>query len=174
MKSMIALAGFFLLMSCNNSESNKTVNAASGGGSEISVTLTGGDNAGIYHVISNETTCSEGLTGENSFGNQYSEEGKPDNDLSSLQLIIDDKEAAKKGTDKFSISVGFGKLTGGKTYSISTRDNNSGFPKKGSGKATFTESNGNKTVVVEGKTEDGVGISATITCNKIMTANGIQ
>ncbi|MBS1747556.1 MAG: hypothetical protein JST21_15425 [Bacteroidetes bacterium] len=136
--------------------------------------LTGGANAGTYHVTSKETTCSEGLTGDNSFGNQYSESGKADNELSSLQLIIDDKNAAKNGTDKFSISIGFGKLMSGKTYNISTRDNNSGFKPSGSGKATLTESGNTKTVVIEGKTADGVGISATLTCNQIMTANGVQ
>lgn len=127
----------------------------------------GGANAGNYTANSDETTCSEGMTGDNSFGNQYSKKGKADNELSSLQLIIDDKDAARKGTDKFSILVGFGKLLGGKTYQINTRD---GSPKEGSGKATLLETGGIKTVVVEGKTVDGVSISATIKCNSAITA----
>ncbi|MCZ2460266.1 MAG: hypothetical protein LC128_11670 [Chitinophagales bacterium] len=192
MKKIITLAATILIFSCNNSGNNTTKTSGSensttpetsnpgetmssgSSGSDISVTLTGGANAGTYHVTSNETTCSEGLTGDNSFGNQYSENGKADNELSSLQLIIDDKNAAKTGASKFSISIGFGKLLNGKTYNISTQDNNSGFKQVGSGKATYTENGGIKTVVVEGKTSDGVGISATIICNKIMTANGIQ
>lgn len=190
MKKLITIATALLFLGCNSSTNNKTTSnqsdnatatapkteeAASGSaGSEISVTLTGGANAGAYHVISKETTCSEGLTGDNSFGNQYSEKDKKDNELSSLQLIIDNKDVATKGTDKFSISVGFGKLLGGKTYSINTRDNNSGMKSEGSGKATYTENGGSKTVTIEGKTADGVGISATLVCNKIMTANGIQ
>jgi hypothetical protein len=186
MKKLIALAATLFLLSCSNdgNNANKTsgdesvdtasASVSNAGGSDISVSITGGPNEGIYHVITKDPTCSEGLTGENSFGNQYSEINKADNELSSVQLIIDDKNAAKKGTDKFSISVGFGKISGGKKYDINTRDNNSGLKKEGSGKATLTESGNTKTVVIEGKTADGVGISATLVCNKIMTANGIQ
>jgi hypothetical protein len=108
-------------------------------GSEISVTLTGGANAGTYHVISKETTCSEGLTGDNSFGNQYSEKGKKDNELSSLQLIIDNKDAAKKGTNKFYLKVAFGKLLKGKSYEINGGTSFLTLSKTGSGKATLSK-----------------------------------
>lgn len=190
MKKIITVATALLFLGCNSSTNNKTTGTSSDSnsaaasttetnpsgpaGSEISVTLTGGANAGTYHVTSKETTCSEGLTGDNSFGNQYSEKGKADNELSSVQLVIDNKDAAKKGTDKFMVSIGFGKLLSGKTYVINTRESNSEMKNAGSGKATYTENSGTKTVVVEGKTADGVGISATLVCNKIMTANGIQ
>lgn len=183
MKKTLVLAVTFLLLSCNNN-GNKTNKISSGEGSDvttgstsdtfspggkgadISVSLTGGANAGIYHVISKAPTCSEGLTGKNSFGNQYSATGKADNDLSSVQLIIDDKNAAKNGTDKFSFMVSFGDLLKGKFYKINTRDDS----KDGSGKATLTQSGETKTVVIEGKTADGVNISATIKCNSVNTA----
>jgi hypothetical protein len=103
-----------------------------------------------------------GLTGKNSFGNQYSVDGKNDNELSSVQMIIDDVDSAKKGTNKFMFTVSFGKLFQGKSYEI--KENS------GSGIATFSESGDTKTVTVEGKTKDGVGISATITCNSIIKA----
>lgn len=187
MKKVITLAATLLILSCNNN-ANKTDNTsgnedaqvsdrpgeseAGGGapGAEITVTLTGGSNAGTYTATSAETTCSEGLTGENSFGNQYSAKGKADNELSSVQLIIDDKDAAKNGTDKFSVEVKFGKLLGGKSYSINTRDNS----KEGSGTATLSEKDGSKIVVIEGKTADGIIITATILCHSVMTANGVQ
>lgn len=165
MKKIIIISTALLFLGCNSSNSNNTsatssdstlpevskADATTSGtfGSEISVTLSGGSNAGVYHVISKETTCSEGLTSDHSFGNQYSEDGKKDNELSSLQLIIDDKDAAQKGTNNFSISIGFGKIMGGKTYSINTRN------KEGSGKATYSNTGGSKTVVIEGKTADG-------------------
>lgn len=139
-------------------------------GSEISVTLTGGANAGTYHVASKETTCSEGLTGDNSFGNQYSEKGKADNELSSLQLIIDDKNAAKSGTNVFYLKVAFGKILQGKAYEINGGSSTIDMPKSGSGKATLSVSGSTKTVTIEGKTADGVGISATIKCNSVITA----
>lgn len=183
MKKIIIAFTALLFFGCNSATNNKTTSTPSdnasattpkteetapsgSAGSEISVTLTGGANAGTYHVISKETTCSEGLTGDNSFGNQYSEKDKADNELSSVQLIIDNKDAAKKGTDKFSVSIGFGKLLGGKTYNINKNS--------GSGKATYTENGRTKTVTIEGKTADGVGISATLTCKQLMTPNGIQ
>lgn len=176
MKRMILLAATLFLFACNNSSNNyanDTTNSDSSASSAdentsgqtasvIKVTLTGGDNEGIYKVTSAEPTCSMGLTGKNSFGNQYSEDGKKDNELSSVQMIIDDVEAAKKGTDKFKITISFGKLFQGKSYEI--KENS------GSGTATFSESGDIKTVTVEGKTKDGVGISATITCNSVIKA----
>ena len=162
MKKIISLAAILFLLSCNNS-GNKTDKSSANEGSVISVTITGGPNAGIYHVITKEETCSEGLTGENSFANQYSESGKKDNELSNLQLIIDDKNSAKNGTDKFSIQVSFGKL---KSYRINTRSSS----KEGSGQVTLTESGQTKTAEVEGKTADGIGISATIKCYSMYKA----
>ena len=186
MKKIITLAATLLLLSCNNSgnkttktsvseDSNATdpaTNEASGGGAagtEITVTLTGGANSGTYNATSADATCSEGLTGANSFGNQYSVKGKADNELSSLQLIIDNKDAAKKGTDQFYIKVAFGKILLGKKYEINGGTTYLTMPKTGSGKATLMESGSTKTVVVEGKTADGVGISATIKCNSVIT-----
>lgn len=186
MKKIITIATVLLFLGCNTSTDNKTTSATADtstatstkteastigpAGSDITVTLKGGANAGTYHVTTKDPTCSEGLTGENSFGNQYSEKGKADNELSSVQLIIDDKNAAKKGTDKFSFEVKFGKLLGGKSYAISTVDDNSGKSNDGSGIATLSESGTTKTVVIEGKTAGGVGISATIKCNSVITA----
>ncbi|HET7117060.1 MAG TPA: hypothetical protein VFI29_11245 [Hanamia sp.] len=186
MKKIIIIASALFFLGCNSSTNSKTDNATTGNtstattktdaatsglpGTEITLTLKGGANAGSYSARSVDPTCSEGLTGDNSFGNQYSVKGKADNELSSLQLIIDDKNAAKKGTDKFSIMVGFGKLAGGKTYEINTRDNS----KEGSGKATLTETGHSKIVIIEGKTADGIIILATITCHGVMTPNGIQ
>lgn len=188
MKKIITLVATLLVLSCNSSgnKTDKTSgnektnvsdrpgadNGSTKGlpGAEITVGIKGGPNAGNYSARSAETTCSEGLTGENSFGNQYSVKGKADNEFSSLQLIIDDKEAAKNGIDKFSIQVGFGKILGGKKYEINTRGNS----KDGSGTATFTEKNGSKIVIISGKTADGIIITATILCHGAMTANGVQ
>lgn len=186
MKNIITIATALLLLECNNSTNNKTASATpdsassstskpdavagSTAGTEITVTLTGGANAGTYTATSVDPTCSEGLTGKKSFGNQYSVKGKADNEFSSLQLIIDDKDAAKKGTDKFYIKVAFGKLLRGKAYEINGGTSFLALAKMGSGKATLLESGATKTVVVEGKTADGVGISASIKCNSVISA----
>lgn len=171
MKRILLLAATLFLFACNNStknsktevtgnEKNRSNDQPAGVASVIKVTLKGGPNEGTYTVTSAEPTCSMGLTGKNSFGNQYSVDGKKDNELSSVQMIINDADAAKNGTDKFMITISFGPLFQGKSYEI--KENS------GSGTATLSESGGTKTVTVNGKTKDGVGISATLTCNSVI------
>ncbi len=169
-------------MSCSNGNSTKaktttvseaktTATESTSGGSKITVKITGGANAGTYTATSAEVTCSMGLTGDKSFGNQYSIDSKSDKEFSSLQLIVDDYDAAKAGTDKFLVTVGFGKILSSTSYTINTQSDDS---KKGSGHLTIKESGNEKTVTIEGKTEDGVEISATIVCYNVMTANGVK
>ncbi len=151
-------------------ETPKDTPAAASGttASQMTVTLTGGKNAGTYAASSDEPTCSMGLTGERSFGNQYSVGGKADNEFSSLQLIVDDYEAAKAGTDKFYIKVAFGKRLVGAAYEINGSDNSIAGKKQGSGKLTIIESGGSKTAHIEGKTDDGVSITADLTCLSVI------
>lgn len=130
-------------------------------GTHITVTLTGGPNAGTYQADSKESTCSMGLTGEKSFGNQYSVADKSGKELSSVQMIAEDYDEAKKGTDNFNIMIGFGKLFGGASYNLNPPKND------GTGKLTITEGGGGRTATVEGKTKDGVEIKAVIICNTI-------
>jgi hypothetical protein len=180
MKVLIFLATSLFLFACNNSSNTKNVSPAATTGSaspnqfasEISVTLTGGPNAGTYHVNSKDPTCSEDLTGKNSFGNQYSENGKKDNELSSLQLVINDIDSAKNGTNNFFLTIAFGSLLHGKSYIINSGSTAMSSKKSGSGKATLTSSGGTRTVVIEGKTDDGVGISATLKCNSLVNISG--
>ncbi len=188
MKKIIVPVIALFLFSCNNATTTKTATkeadeaatvtekpAGSGtAGTQITVTLTGGTNAGSYSAGSAEPTCSMGLTGEKSFGNQYSVSGKADNEFSSLQLMVDDYEAAKSGTDKFYIKVAFGKRLQGKAYEINGSDNSIGGKKQGSGKLTIAETGGSKVVHVEGKTSDGVAVKADITCITILTMNNGQ
>jgi hypothetical protein len=189
MKKIIApFFAILILASCNNNDSKKANDntttttdkpadkpASSGsGGTQITVTLTGGANSGSYTASSAEATCSMGLTGEKSFGNQYSVSGKADNEFSSLQLLVDDYEAAKAGTEKFYIKVAFGKRLMGNKYEINGSDNSIAGKKQGSGKLTITETGGSKVAHVEGKTSDGVSITAGITCNSTLTMDNGQ
>lgn len=172
MKSFFFLIAAAALAAGCNSTAAKTDNTATSGeparsgasgrnGTEIMVTLTGGPNAGTYHASSKESSCSMGLTGEKSFGNQYSETGKGDKELSSVQVIADDYDEAKKGTAKFTTMIQFGKLLSGASYNLN--------PDKGDGTGTLTitESGSGRTATIEGKTKDGVGIKAVVTCNTI-------
>ncbi len=158
--------------SANNADSSKPADAApaqsssssTGAASQMTVTLTGGANAGTYTALIDEATCSMGLTGDKSFGNKYSVSGKADNEFSSLQLIVDDYEAAKKGTDKFYIKVAFGKRLEGNKYEINGSDNQMAGKKQGSGTATITESGAQKIATIDGKTTDSVSVHAVLTC----------
>ena len=134
--------------------------------------ITGGPHAGTFSATSAEPTCSMGLTGPKSFGNQYSVGGKADNEFSSLQLLVDDYEAAKKGTDRFYVKIAFGKRLVGKKYEISGSDNSMAGKKQGSGKLTIKESGSVKTATFTGKTSDGIEITATLVCNSVVTAQG--
>jgi len=189
MKKLIApFFAILILASCNNNDSKKANDTATtttdkpadkpavsgNAGTKITVTLTGGANAGSYTASSAETTCSMGLTGEKSFGNQYSVSGKADNEFSSLQLLVDDYEAAKAGTEKFYIKVAFGKRLQGNKYEINGSDNSLSGKKQGSGKITINESGNSKIAHVEGKTSDGVSINADITCTSVITMNGTK
>ncbi len=130
-------------------------------GTEIAVTLTGGANAGTYKASSNESTCSMGLTGEKSFGNQYYVTGKGEKELSSVQVVADNYDEAKKGTRNFNMQFSFGDLPGGASYSLNPNSN------LGTGTLTMTESGSAKSATIEGKTKEGVCIKAVITCKTV-------
>ena len=138
-------------------------------GTQITVKLTGGANPGTFTATSAEPTCSMGLTGPKSFGNQYSVGGKKDNEFSSLQLIVDDYAAAKSGTSKFYIKVAFGKRLMGNAYIINGSDNSISGAKEGTGKLTIKESLTSRTAHVEGTTKAGVAIVADLTCYSVIT-----
>ena len=110
-----------------------------------------------------------GLTGEKSFGNQYSVSGKGEHEFSSLQLIVDDYNEAKGGTDKFYVKIAFGKRLVGNKYEINSSSNALTGKKQGSGKLTIRENGSSKTVLITGKTADGVEITATLICNSFIT-----
>lgn len=187
MKKLLIISLSISLFACNSNSTSTTKTADSttdktsaaptisvGGATKITVQLTGGANAGSYTASSDEPTCSMGLTGPKSFGNQYSVNGKANNEFSSLQLLVDDYDAAKAGTDKFYIKVSFGKVLEGKAYEISGSDNSLSGKKQGSGKLTLVESGNTKTATITGKTADGVTIDATLICNSVVTASGGQ
>jgi hypothetical protein len=168
---------FFLLISLWLGPPTNACRCAEAGladATTMTVTLTGGANAGSYTANSPEATCSRGLTGSNSFGNQYSARNKSDKELSSLQLIVDDYDAARRGTDQFYVKIAFGKVLMGNKYEINGSTNSMAGPKQGKGRLTLTESGGKKTVVIEGETKDGVKVKATLTCFKTMTMKNGQ
>src|SRR5688500_17228068 len=83
------------------SQSDKAPTAA------VHVVVTGGPHAGTYDAVCKTACCSYEIAGEKIFGNQYSETGKNANELSSVQLVVEDV-AGNKTTNEFLMTVSFG------------------------------------------------------------------
>jgi hypothetical protein len=144
---------------------------AGGGGaaaSDITLTLTGGPDAGTYEAHPKDLTCSYGLTDKDMWGNQYSTSDKSVK-FSSLQLIVPSTTAAAAGTKEFLVTVTIGEIFNGHDYEIDTQKGATG---KGSGTVTVQAAPDHKTgvVTIKGTTKDNVGIDATIKCNTVLAA----
>jgi hypothetical protein len=137
----------------------------------IHLVVQGGKHAGTYNAKSSDITCSYGLAGPGTWGNQYSVTGKKPNELSSLQLIVDAKDAAD-GTDTFLMTVGFGELLkeGYGEHVIDTQKDAS--KKKGSGTIRIDDRKTGGKVTFKGKAEDGTGLEGTIDCHEMMRGEG--
>lgn len=130
----------------------------------VEVTVTGGEFEGNYSGSVPDGGCSRGATGENTFGLQYST--AEDVELSSVQLIVNDADAAAGGTEDFMTSFTFGDLLEGTTVDISP-------PKEsGTGTVTVDDRGDTATITIEGETSDGMAIHATVECHSVFDMSG--
>lgn len=138
--------------------------------SNINVAITGGDMNGTYTAVCRDACCSWGIAGDKVFGNQYSETGKGQKELSSVQLIVDDV-TGDKSTGEFTLTVGFGELFGkdSKTFNIDTRNGH----KKGSGTLDLQYSGEKAVVSIKGTSAEGPAIDLKMECNKVMNPNNL-
>ena len=189
MRKLLFPACIMLTLAACNENSNKGSNDADSTGStetqsddtkantnatvraNIKVTITGGDMNGTYTAECKDACCSWGIAGNNVFGNQYSEAGKGANELSSVQLVVDDVTAGSKSTKEFMLTVSFGELFGenSKSFNINTTKGN----QKGSGTVDLKYEGEKATVVIKGTSIEGPAIDLTIECNKVLTAQNI-
>lgn len=130
----------------------------------VDVTVTGGEFEGTYSGSVPDGGCSRGATGENSFGLQYSTDEAVE--LSSLQLIVNDADAAAGGTDDFMTMLTFGDLLEGTTIEIEPPEAN------GSGTVTVDDRGDSATIEIEAETSDGVAIDATVECHSVFDLGG--
>lgn len=132
------------------------------------VTLTGGDDAGTYSGSVSEAGCSRGASGAGSFGVQYSTD--EDEGLTSVQVVVYDREAAATGTDDFLVQVTIGPLFSdeGTTYEVEPLSDDG----EGSGTLTLDDGGGTAAVRIEAQTADGVDIEATVTCHSVFDMGG--
>jgi hypothetical protein len=127
--------------------------------------------AGTYDAKSPEITCTYGFAGPGTWGNQYSVTGKTPSEFSSLQLIVDAKDAAD-GTDEFLMTVGFGELMkeGYSEHVINTQKTSS--RKQGSGTIRVDDSKTGGKVTFKGKSQDGASLEGSIDCHQMMRSEG--
>lgn len=137
-----------------------------GDGTErIVMTITGGADAGDYEIVAPDAGCSFGLASEGAWGNQYSQTGLGDGGFSSLQLVVNDAEAAASGTENFFMTVEIGELFAGTSYTVDPGEGD------GTGTVTVDDRGGDDaTVTIDAETADGVHIEATIECFQVIRA----
>lgn len=144
-----------------------------GGAQTVSVTLTGGADAGTYTGTDNPN-CSVGIVGEGGWGTQYSVQSAAANQLSSVQLVNpapgteDDPDSMFSGT-KFLLTIVIGPLfdPSARTYEVLVVTENSDKETSGSGSAQVTDNGATAVIHAVGTTADGVGIDATVNCPSV-------
>jgi hypothetical protein len=141
-------------------------NAAAAGDATASVdmTVTGGEFAGSYSGSVSDGGCSRNLSGDNTFGVQYSTDQKVK--LSSVQVLVYDAKAAASGSDTFKSSFTFGDLFSGTSVDIDPSTN------AGTGTLTLDDRGDSATVKISGETGDGDKIEATIECKGVISLGG--
>ncbi|HSY48748.1 MAG TPA: hypothetical protein VLC46_08055 [Thermoanaerobaculia bacterium] len=130
----------------------------------VHVVITGGAHAGTYDGTTDRGGCSAGMTGKESWGNQFSlvRENDPKK-LNSLQLIVPDAKEAAKGTHNFFLNVAFGRITARVAeYKVETEK------KSGSGTVTVDDKGATAIVTFDATTAEGVRLQGTIDCKSVL------
>jgi hypothetical protein len=135
------------------------------GAASVEVTVAGGEFEGTYSGSVPDGGCSRGATGANTFGLQYSTD--QDVELSSLQLVVNDAEAAAGGgTDDFMATFTFGDLLTGTSVDIDPPESN------GTGTVTLDDRGDTATITIDGETSDGAQIDASVECHSVFDFGG--
>lgn len=144
-----------------------TVSLTAGGGEDVArtvveLTLEGGDDEGEYQGESDEGGCSRNPFGDEDgggFGVQFST-AEADVVFSSLQLVIDNAEAAGSGgTDEFDTTI----TVNDNEYRIDPAEGD------GTGEVQLEDAGGDDaTITISGTTDDGVTVEATVECNFVL------
>jgi hypothetical protein len=144
----------------------------------IHLVVAGGPHAGTYDAKSDNLTCTYGIAGPGSWGNQYSVTGKSPKEFSSLQLIVPNAKGAASGSNKFLLTAGFGDMLkpGYVEHTINTGLGITGeadaSKKEGSGTVTVEDKGKSGKVTFKGKTKDNVSLEGTIDCHQLMRGEG--
>jgi hypothetical protein len=143
---------------------------ASGNEGTIHLVVMGGPHAGTYDAVMHDGGASFGLAGEGQFGNQYSEDGKKPNELSSVQLVVNDVKGDKTTTTGFQTTISFGPLLTGEALNINTFPDASRPEGKGQLSLKYGGGKGPATVHFTGETKTHEKLDLTIEATKVTTA----
>ncbi|MDQ2769358.1 MAG: hypothetical protein M3Y54_02510 [Bacteroidota bacterium] len=144
--------------------------AASANMGTVHVVIAGGKHAGTYDAVMHDGGASYGMAGEHVFGNQYSESDKKPNELSSVQLTVDNVTGDKTTTSGFTVSMAFGSLLGGDALNINTEPDASRPTGKGQVNLKYGGGKGPATVKLSGETAAHEKIDLTIDAPEVTTA----
>lgn len=157
----------------DSSGKQETTTAAplSGPHANIKLVITGGEMAGTYEAVCQESCCSFGIAGDKTFGTQYSVEGKGPKELSSVQMIVNDV-TGNKTTTEFTVTFSFGELFTAESKSFTI--NTAGGHNDGAGTLNLEYAADKATVHIEGKTKDGIGLNLDMECHRVATMESIM
>lgn len=151
--------------------------SAAPGAALVTVVLTGGPDAGTYTSsdAAGGPNCSNGLIGPNGWGVQFSLTGIPDDQLSSLQMVIagegeeDSEDATFPGTVLLmTVTIGDFLTEGNRIYEVAVRTDESDDESSGEGSADVADNGTTAVITGTGTTADGVQIAATVNCPSII------
>ena len=132
----------------------------------VHVVVTGGPMAGTYDATTAKGGCSTGANGPGSWGNAFSNVKAGPKDIGALSLIVPDAKAAAAGTRQFFMQLRFGSiLQQNVAYTIETRPAEKAL--QGEGTVKVSDAGATAKVTIDGKTKDGIGVTATIDCKSV-------
>jgi hypothetical protein len=133
----------------------------------VHVVITGGPMAGTYDATTTKGGCSTGANGPGSWGNAFSNVKAGPKEIGALSLIVPDAKAAAAGTKQFMMQLRLGSiLSKNVSYTIETRPTEK--TPEGQGTVTVSDAGATGKVTIDGKTKDGIGVTAAIDCKAVV------
>jgi hypothetical protein len=134
----------------------------------VHVVIGGGPMAGTYDASETKGGCSTGANGPGSWGNAFSNPKAGAKEIGALSLIVPDAKAAAAGTKQFMLQLRIGSILSPSNvaYTIETRPAEKS--QQGEGTVRVADAGATAKVTLDGKTKDGIGVTATIDCKTVV------
>jgi hypothetical protein len=148
------------LVACGGGADRGRAAAAETAVTAVRLRVDGSADSGEYEVVTRDRICARGLTGPSGWAVQYAtgDSGR----LRGIRLVVDDTGAAGGVTEAVHVGIAFGGFADARTLEIETRQGAA--QPTGSAVARISSAGGAGTLLVNGRTADGVGITARVQC----------